>query len=85
MKTNDLKTDENASTISLIITVAVLAAVGIAAFLLYQAFLDAGGFSQLFENLGLNAADAATGFVSGAVTGLFNFGKKIGEATNPFD
>ena len=84
MKTNDLNEDDSAW-VSLLITVLLLVGVGIALYFGIQAFVDAGGFSGFFEDLGVGTANAATGFVSGAITGLFNFGKKIGNATNPFD
>ena len=84
MKTNDLNQDDSAW-VSLLITVLLLVGVGIALYIGIQAFVDAGGFSGFFEDLGVGTANAATGFVSGAITGLFNFGKKIGNATNPFD
>lgn len=84
MKTNDLNEDDSAW-VSLLITVLLLVGVGIALYLGIQAFVDAGGFTSFFEDLGVGSANAATGFVSGAITGLFNFGKKIGNATNPFD
>ena len=84
MRTNDLNQDDSAW-VSLLITVLLLVGVGIALYIGFQAFADGGGFSSFFEDLGVGSANAATGFVSGAITGLFNFGKKIGNATNPFD
>jgi hypothetical protein len=84
MKTNDLKTNDEAW-VSLMISILLLIGVGVALYLGITAFVDAGGFSGFFEDLGVGTANAATGFVSGTITGLFNFGKKIGEATNPFD
>ena len=73
------------STVNLILTVAILAAVGIAGFWLVGQIQDFGGIGGFFENLGGGAASAGTGFVTGAVSGLFNFGKGIGNRFNPFD
>ena len=84
MKPTRLSQDPTAW-VSLLITVVLLIAVGVGLWLLIQAFVDSGGFTQFFEDLGISTANSATGFVSGTITGLFNFGKKIGEATNPFD
>lgn len=84
MKPTPLQEDRS-GWVSLLITVVLLIGVGIGLWLLIQAFVDSGGFTGFFEDLGISTANSATGFVSGAITGLFNFGKKIGEATNPFD
>lgn len=84
MKSTALQHDRS-GWVSLLITVVLLIGVGIGLWLLIQAFVDSGGFTGFFEDLGISTANSATGFVSGAITGLFNFGKKIGEATNPFD
>ena len=73
------------STVNLILTVAILAAVGIAGFWLVGQIQDFGGISGFFEQIGSNAAGAGTGFVTGAVSGLFNFGKDLGNRFNPFD
>jgi len=84
MNLTDLEQDESAW-VSLLITVLLLVGVGIALYIGIQAFADSGGFSGFFEDLGVGTANAATGFVSGAITGLFNFGKKLGTKYNPFD
>ncbi len=73
------------STVNLILTVAILAAVGIAGFWLVGQIQDFGGINGFFENLGGGAASAGTGFVAGAVSGLFNFGKDLVTSFNPFD
>ena len=72
-------------TLNLVLTLAII---GIIVFVGYQAvqlFQDAGGIGAYFENLGDDVASAGTGFVAGAIGGLFNFGKDLGNRFNPFD
>jgi hypothetical protein len=73
------------STVNLLLTVAILAAVGFAIYWLVGEIQDFGGLNGFFENLGEGAVGGLTGFVTGATTGLFNFGKSIGNKWNPFD
>ena len=72
-------------TLNLALTLAII---GIVLFVIFQAvqlFQDAGGIGAYFENLGADTAAAGTGFLTGAVGGLFNFGKDLGSRFNPFD
>ena len=72
-------------TLNLVLTLAII---GIIVFVGYQAiqlFQDAGGIGAYFEQLGEDTAAAGTGFVAGAIGGLFNFGKDLGNRFNPFD
>lgn len=79
------KIDDQAitGTISLIITITVVGAIAIGGVYLFRA-LTSGDF-DLFQNLGENTTTGLLGFVSGAGSALFNFGKDIGTKWNPFD
>lgn len=85
MKSTVLKNNQDAFSIFTFLSILLVVGVGVALYLGITAFVESGGFGPFFEDLGTGAANALTGFASGSITGLFNFGKKLGEATNPFD
>ena len=72
-------------TINLILTVAIIAAIEFAAFWIYGQIQEFGSLANWAEDLGSGAAGGLTGFATGAVSGLFNFGKDLGNRFNPFD
>lgn len=75
--------DDNAitGTISLIITLLVVGGIG---FGIYYLISNLGDF-DFFKDLGSGTTTGILGFVSGAGSSLFNFGKDIGNKWNPFD
>ncbi len=72
-------------TLNLVLTLSILAIVAFAVFRAIQVIQDAGGLTSFFEDLGSGTVSAGTGFLTGAVSGLFNFGKDVGSRFNPFD
>ena len=72
-------------TLNLVLTLAIIGIVIFVGYQAFQLFQDAGGIGNYFEDLGADTAAAGTGFVAGAVGGLFNFGKDLGNRFNPFD
>ena len=72
-------------TLNLVLTLAIIGLVIFVGYQAVQLFQDAGGLGEYFEQLGEDTAAAGTGFVAGAIGGLFNFGKDLGNRFNPFD
>ena len=73
--------DDNASIATdLVILVVVVGGIGIA---IWLAIANAGGVIELVEQLVIAAGELVYAIVAGSVSGLFQLGKDLGNATNP--
>ena len=77
MKITNFQLDEEASTLSLILTLVILSGLAIGAFLIFQTIQDAGGLTPWAENAGFSLTDGLIGAVSGGLSALFTGDKGI--------
>ena len=77
MKFSRFQRDEEASTLSLILTLLILAGLAIGAFLIFQTIQDGGGLTQWATDAGFSLTDGLIGAVSGGLSALFTGDKGI--------
>jgi hypothetical protein len=72
-----LQDDEEASTLSLLLTFLILAGLAVGVFLIFKTIQDGGGLTQWATDLGFSITDGLIGAVSGSFSALFTGNKGI--------
>jgi hypothetical protein len=72
-----LQDDDEASTLSLLLTFLILAGIAFGIFLIFKTIQDGGGLTQWASDAGFSLTDGLIGAVSGSLSALFTGDKGI--------